>query len=94
MSTLTETEIETKIDKLTDKPYALIVHNDDVNSFDHVIECLITICGHSFEQASQIAFIIHHRGKCDAKRGSKDILLSMKEQLQNNHLTCSIEKAI
>ena len=46
----------------------LIVFNDEVNTFDHVIETLITICEHSAEQAEQCTLIIHYKGKCGVKK--------------------------
>jgi ATP-dependent Clp protease adaptor protein ClpS len=47
----------------------IVLHNDDVNTFDHVIETLIYVCEHSPEQAEQCAIIVHHKGKCTVKTG-------------------------
>jgi ATP-dependent Clp protease adaptor protein ClpS len=47
----------------------LVVHNDDVNTFDHVINTLVRVCKHSDEQAQQCALIIHFKGKCTVKTG-------------------------
>jgi ATP-dependent Clp protease adaptor protein ClpS len=47
----------------------IVLHNDDVNTFDHVIETLIYACEHSPEQAEQCAIIVHHKGKCIVKTG-------------------------
>jgi len=70
----------------------LIVLNDDVNTFQHVIICLITICGHTPEQAEQCAHLIHTKGKCSVKEGnSVEELYPYKDALQQNHLTCKIE---
>lgn len=52
----------------------IILHNDDVNTFDHVIACLMEICGHEPIQAEQCAWIVHHNGKCAVKRGTFDQL--------------------
>jgi len=52
----------------------IIVHNDEVNTFDHVIECLVEICGHELIQAEQCAMIVHYNGKCSVKRGTFDQL--------------------
>jgi len=68
-----------------------MLYNDDVNSFDNVIECLIKYCKHSLIQAEQIASIVHHNGKCDIKRGSFDDLLPIYTALLDNHLTVNIE---
>lgn len=47
----------------------LMVFNDDVNTFEHVINTLVKVCNHSAQQAEQCAWIIHHRGKCSVKKG-------------------------
>jgi ATP-dependent Clp protease adaptor protein ClpS len=47
----------------------IIIYNDDVNTFDHVIETLIRVCSHTAEQAEQCALIIHYKGKCTVKTG-------------------------
>lgn len=54
--------------------YHLIVWNDDINSFEWVIETLMEVCGHSEEQAEQCALIIHHKGKYAVKTGTYDEL--------------------
>jgi ATP-dependent Clp protease adaptor protein ClpS len=59
----------------------LVVFNDDVNTFDHVIETLIRVCEHTPEQAEQCTLIIHHRGKCTVKSGSFDFLRPMREAI-------------
>jgi len=61
-------------DVLTSKEYQIILHNDDVNTFDHVINCLIRYCDHTLEQAEQCAYIVHYKGKCTVKTGSFDDL--------------------
>lgn len=58
-----------------DKEYEIILYNDDVNTFDHVIRCLIKICDHTFMQAEQCAYLVHFTGKCAVKTGSlKDLI--------------------
>ena len=47
----------------------IVLYNDDVNTFDHVIETLITVCEHAPEQAEQCALIVHYNGKCTVKTG-------------------------
>lgn len=69
----------------------LILHNDDVNSFDHVIKCLIEICSHDFVQAEQCAMITHHKGRCDIKKGELKPLTEMQKNLTNEGLTVSVE---
>ena len=52
----------------------IILFNDDVNTFDHVIDTLIDVCDHSAEQAEQCALIVHYKGKCTVKTGDYDDL--------------------
>jgi ATP-dependent Clp protease adaptor protein ClpS len=59
----------------------LVVFNDDVNTFAHVIETLIRVCKHSTEQAEQCTMIIHYKGKCAVKKGSFDFLKPMREAI-------------
>lgn len=48
----------------------IVMYNDDVNTFDHVIDTLIRVCKHTSEQAEQCSLIIHYKGKCTVKTGS------------------------
>jgi len=59
----------------------LVVFNDDVNTFDHVIDTLIRVCKHSVEQAEQCTWIIHYRGKCAVKTGTFDFLKPMRDAI-------------
>jgi ATP-dependent Clp protease adaptor protein ClpS len=62
------------VETLTVDPYQLIVWNDDVNTFEWVIETLVDVCGHTYEQAEQCAYIIHFKGKYAVKKGSYEDL--------------------
>ncbi len=56
------------------KQNEIVLFNDDVNTFDHVIEMLINTCEHTSEQAEQCAIIVHYKGKCTVKTGDlKDL---------------------
>jgi ATP-dependent Clp protease adaptor protein ClpS len=59
----------------------LVVFNDDVNTFDHVIKTLVRVCRHTQEQAEQCTLLIHYRGKCAVKAGSFDYLKPMREAI-------------
>ena len=59
-----------------EKDSELIVFNDEVNTFDHVINTLIRVCKHSNEQAQQCTLIIHFKGKCSVKTGPIEKLKS------------------
>lgn len=52
----------------------IVLYNDDVNTFDHVIETLIHACDHTSEQAEQCSLIVHYKGKCTVKTGEYDDL--------------------
>lgn len=71
--------------------YEVIVHNDDYNTFNHVANCLVSICKHEFEQAIQCSHIIHNNGKCSVKRGDLDVAISIKNKLQSSGLIASME---
>lgn len=72
----TKEKIQEDIDVLTDeqKENEIVLYNDDVNTFDHVIETLIYACDHTPLQAEQCAWIVHYKGKCTVKTGSYDDL--------------------
>ena len=50
--------------------HEIILYNDDVNTFDWVIESLMDVCEHSPEQAEQCSIIVHYKGKCGVKTGT------------------------
>jgi ATP-dependent Clp protease adaptor protein ClpS len=60
---------------------SLILMNDNVNTFDHVIKSLVEICGHEPVQAEQCALIVHFKGSCDVKIGPRDVLMVMSRSL-------------
>lgn len=69
---------------------SLVLYNDDVNTFDHVIDCLMAICEHEETQATQCAFIVHYNGKCNVKNGSYEKLKPMYEALLEAKLSVKI----
>jgi ATP-dependent Clp protease adaptor protein ClpS len=61
----------------------IVLFNDDVNTFDHVIDTLIAVCQHTPEQAEQCSIIVHHNGKCTVKTGDiKDLKPRCSKLLQ------------
>ena len=80
-------------DNLTEekKDRFLILHNDDVHTFDYVIDALIAICQHDTLQAEQCTMIIHFKGKCSVKEGKYEQLRSMKEAFINKELDATID---
>jgi ATP-dependent Clp protease adaptor protein ClpS len=69
----------------------LMLHNDDVHSFEYVTKVLIEICDHSFEQASQCTLITHYKGKCDIKKGGYQALKPLKDALSHRELIVTID---
>jgi ATP-dependent Clp protease adaptor protein ClpS len=86
-----EKQLSAEIKEMVNPTKAILLYNDDINSFEHVIECLMLYCNHSIEQAEQIALIVHNRGKCDIKHGSYEKLKPVYEVLQEKHLSVKIE---
>ncbi|MEE2699985.1 MAG: ATP-dependent Clp protease adaptor ClpS [Bacteroidota bacterium] len=68
----------------------LVLFNDDFNSFDHVIDCLVAICEHDPIQAEQCALITHFNGRCVIKNGKTKDLLFLKSDLQHYNLDAEV----
>ena len=77
-------------DEIISSVKELILFNDDVNTFEFVIETLIEVCGHDPYQAEQCALTAHYNGKCGVKTGSYDELKPIYEEMTNRELTVSI----
>jgi ATP-dependent Clp protease adaptor protein ClpS len=69
----------------------LILHNDDIHTFDYVIQALMEVCDHDYIQASQCTIITHYKGKCDIKHGNLSNLKAMKNALAEKELTTTID---
>lgn len=89
MSTFLEPEIDT--DVIDDKLKQIVIYNDNVNSFQFVIACLIKYCQHDVIQADQCANIIHNNGKAQVKRGDYDTLKPVCVALTDKGLKAKIE---
>lgn len=70
---------------------ALVLYNDDVNTFDHVIEALVEICEHDLLQAEQCTYIVHYNGKCTVKNGAYLKLKPLREGLCDRGLSAVIK---
>lgn len=68
----------------------IILFNDDVNTFEWVIECLMTYCGHDSVQAEQCAYIVHYTGKCGVKKGTLETLKPICSALLQKGLSAEI----
>lgn len=86
---LLEEELVEVLDEITDRQ-KLILHNDDVNTFEHVIDCLVRICKHDELQAEQCAFLVHFKGKATVKSGARADLMAMCQALLDEGLSATI----
>lgn len=76
LNTKNTTETKEQVDVVTQQTnqHEIVLHNDDVNTFDFVIDSLISVCDHTLEQAEQCTLLVHYKGKCTVKTGElKDL---------------------
>lgn len=90
MSTIEKVLEEVLVEEAVGLNNEIVLFNDDVNTFDHVIETLIRVCNHTAEQAEQCAILVHYKGKCTVKTGSLDELKPQCTQLLNAGLSAEI----
>lgn len=84
-------ESETEVLDVLSETYSLVVWNDEVNTFEWVIETLIKVCSHSTEQAEQCAMLIHTQGKYAVKKGDYDTLKPMCDAITDRGIGATIE---
>jgi len=72
----------------------IVVYNDDFNTFDWVIKCLMEVCHHTNEQAEQLSILVHFKGKASVKTGSMTFLKPMKDALVERGLSAVIESLV
>ncbi|MBL0308368.1 MAG: ATP-dependent Clp protease adaptor ClpS [Bacteroidetes bacterium] len=84
-------EQETDLLEQVDIEKKIIIHNDDINTFEWVIETLVEVCKHNKPQAEQCAYIIHYKGKYAVKHGSYNTLKPMKDQITDRGIDATIE---
>ena len=90
MSTLTETLEEVLVEEAIGVNNEIVLYNDDVNTFDHVIESLVKICDHTWEQAEQCTILVHYKGQCTVKSGELPKLKPQCASLQDAGLSAVI----
>lgn len=90
MSTKEKTQEEIAIKETVHYQNEIVMYNDNVNTFDHVIETLIRVCRHTAEQAEQCSLIVHYNGKCTVKTGDYDELRPQCVQLLEAGLSAEI----
>jgi ATP-dependent Clp protease adaptor protein ClpS len=90
MSTIEKIQEEVVIKESTSLNNEIVLFNDDVNTFDHVIETLVLVCKHTSEQAEQCAILVHYKGKCTVKTGTLDELVPQCSLLLEAGLSAEI----
>lgn len=70
MSTIEKTQDDVLVEEAVGSNHEIVLHNDDINTFDHVIKTLIRVCKHEALQAEQSALLVHYKGKCTVKTGT------------------------
>jgi len=90
MSTIEKTQVETSVLEQVAVNHEIILYNDDVNTFDHVIDTLIRVCQHDELQAEQCAILVHYKGQCAVKTGSFDELKPQCSSLLDAGLSAEI----
>lgn len=90
-NTNTDEQVDVDTFTLTEDPCHLVVWNDEVNTFEWVIETLMEICGHSYEQAEQCSYIIHYNGKYAVKNGSFDDLKPLCDAITERGINATVE---
>ena len=88
LETILEEVVELK--EQVAKDHILVLFDDNVNTFDHVIDLLVKVCNHEAVQAEQCATLVHYKGKCVVKKGALKELTFMGEILANSGLTVDI----
>lgn len=69
----------------------LVLHNDDINTFDYVMDTLVEVCDHSMTQAEQCATITHYKGKCEVRSGTMNEMRELRYQLISCGLKAIVE---
>ncbi len=85
-----EKESEAELLTQVEREHEIILYNDDVNTFEHVINTLVAYCDHTYQQAEQCAYIVHYSGKCAVKSGSYEELEPICLKLLEAQLSAEI----
>jgi ATP-dependent Clp protease adaptor protein ClpS len=90
MSTKEKVQEDVLVEEAVGINNEIVLHNDDVNTFDHVIETLIRVCKHDALQAEQCALLVHYKGKCTVKTGTIEELKPQCSALLDAGLSAEI----
>ena len=86
-------EMSKKVSKPSKRgKYQVVLHNDNHNTFDHVINCLMDVCAHNYIQAVQCAHIVHHSGKCSIFTDVWEECEDVKNELEHLGLKVTVTK--
>ncbi len=85
-----DTDVLDEVEVWDKEGHHLIVFNDDVNTFEFVIETLIEVCDHTPEQAEQCTLIIHYKGKCRVKTGTWEELVPMRQEICRRGISAEV----
>ena len=91
MKEVPEIDFDKLLEELSQEGVSIVLYNDDVNTFEFVMLCLIKFCNREATQAEQCAHLVHNKGKCQIKSGSYDDLEPIYNALTNATLTVQIE---
>lgn len=88
----TKEQIQEEVDVLEKEvnQHEIVLHNDEVNTFDFVIDSLIDVCNHTTEQAEQCTWLVHFKGKCTVKTGEYKDLKPRCSKLQSLGLSAEL----
>ena len=89
-STLEEVAVDPVLETVETASFNLVLYNDEHNTFDHVIDMLISVCGHDTTQAEQCALLVHFKGKCTVKSGDYEELAPIFKSLSDKDLTVEL----
>jgi len=90
LNTLEKIQEELTLEESIGLNNEIVLYNDDVNTFDHVIETLVYVCEHTWEQAEQCAILVHYKGKCTVKTGELEKLKPLCTALLEAGLSAEI----
>ena len=90
MQPFEETVVDVLDEVVETDVHNLIVFNDEVNTFEHVIDTLIDVCKHTSEQAEQCTLLIHYKGKCSVKNGSWEELVPMRNEICRRGISAEV----
>lgn len=87
---LPDVDVEVLDEVVDTDVHSLVVFNDEVNTFDHVINTLMEVCEHTPEQAEQCTLIIHYKGKCSVKNGSWEELVPLRNEICRRGISAEV----